>query len=831
MFIISRFVSVSVLSLWVSLLSMTCSGGPKDKLQVWSIGLGTLVPNYSNADLQIGANYKMTAIARPGNRFQEWIVATNWEGGMVRTTPDLTFTMQSNLTITAMFADINPPVVRMLNLAPRQKVAIPVFSNAVFTVKGTSQDNVGVSNVWYRLNGGPWTRASGTTAWESPLALSQQANLFQVFAEDAAGNHSPVSSVSFFYVAIDHLALATEGGGQIFRFFTGDLLELGRFYSVRAVPDAGQLFYGWSGTISGTRNPLSFTMQSNMTLQATFIANPFPNLKGDYKGLFYPGDPGHIDFTADTTNCGCFALKLTTNGYFSGQVRLAEASLPFSGAFNPDLQAQVNVPQSGRRPLEIYLQLDRDLGAITGSVGQDQQWSSSLWARRTAAGTTNQFAGTYTLLLEGCDTGGCFLGPPVPMGDSPATVKVSRTGGIQLNGTLADGTVISQGATVLDDGSWPLYIAPYGGGGVVLGWLDFSGYGGTDALLWQKPPVVAGEHYYTNGFWSVRIPSLTRYLPPAAGQNAVDWTNGTLQISSGALPGPLTNQVSLVNNQVRVQGGTISNLAMTITPSDGSFKGSFVHPVTGKTNTFRGVLQQNPPSYLSVVSGGWFLGPGGAGGNLRGWAISQTGPAGPAQLLEPQILMDGDAPLAPGTTAHGYAIPCMTDWNGDGKKDLLVGYQTNGNIALYLNVGTDDQPQFAGFTNLKTADGNDICHPSPGCGSPCPWFAISMATGGAICCLGTAPMAQSGSIATLVPMPFRYWPPGSSSGLAPTCWWPGRGLKPRPAARALVAAGCAASERLGTVVGRIRTGPDRRSVKGGIAALGDSWAQFAGRLD
>jgi hypothetical protein len=28
-----------------------------------------------------------------------------------------------------------------------------------------------------------------------------------------------------------------------------------------------------------------------------------------------------------------------------------------------------------------------------------------------------------------------------------------------------------------------------------------------------------------------------------------------------------------------------------------------------------------------------------------------------------------------------YAIPCVADWNGDGRKDLLVGYQTAGKIA------------------------------------------------------------------------------------------------------------------------------------------------------
>jgi hypothetical protein len=69
----------------------------------------------------------------------------------------------------------------------------------------------------------------------------------------------------------------------------------------------------------------------------------------------------------------------------------------------------------------------------------------------------------------------------------------------------------------------------------------------------------------------------------------------------------------------------------------------------------------------------------------------------------------------------GFAIPCVTHWNGDGKKDLLVGYQPDGQIALYLNLGTDAQPCFTNFTVLKTADGTIIKHSSSGCGAPTPW--------------------------------------------------------------------------------------------------------------
>jgi len=43
----------------------------------------------------------------------------------------------------------------------------------------------------------------------------------------------------------------------------------------------------------------------------------------------------------------------------------------------------------------------------------------------------------------------------------------------------------------------------------------------------------------------------------------------------------------------------------------------------------------------------------------------------------------------------GYyrATPAVSDWNGDGKKDLIIG-NMEGNIIIYLNNGTDSSPAF-----------------------------------------------------------------------------------------------------------------------------------------
>lgn len=43
-----------------------------------------------------------------------------------------------------------------------------------------------------------------------------------------------------------------------------------------------------------------------------------------------------------------------------------------------------------------------------------------------------------------------------------------------------------------------------------------------------------------------------------------------------------------------------------------------------------------------------------------------------------------------------HAAPEVVDWNNDGKKDLLVGVFTNGEIWYFENQGTDASPSFNG---------------------------------------------------------------------------------------------------------------------------------------
>ncbi|MHC5054817.1 MAG: hypothetical protein ACYTKD_08875 [Planctomycetota bacterium] len=59
----------------------------------------------------------------------------------------------------------------------------------------------------------------------------------------------------------------------------------------------------------------------------------------------------------------------------------------------------------------------------------------------------------------------------------------------------------------------------------------------------------------------------------------------------------------------------------------------------------------------------------------------------------------------------GHFVPTVTDWNGDGRKDLIFGQFRGGKIGLYLNRGTDAAPVFKDLSYLR-AGGTEISLPA-----------------------------------------------------------------------------------------------------------------------
>jgi cyclophilin family peptidyl-prolyl cis-trans isomerase len=247
-----------------------------DVLTVNTTGLGSITPNLNGALLPLGTNYALTATPASGFEF------TNWTGSITTNGATLKFTMATNLTFTANFADTNKPVVSITNLAAGQRV-----SNVVFTVMGTASDNWRVSNVVCQINGGAWSNATTAnlwTNWKAVMNLIPGTNTVAAYAVDTTDNVSTTNKVSFQFVVTNQLSVRAIGLGTVSPNYSNAWLEIGRNYSIISTPASGFAFSNWVtstnwiGGITTTRTNLPFMMASNLTLQVTFLDVTKPTL-------------------------------------------------------------------------------------------------------------------------------------------------------------------------------------------------------------------------------------------------------------------------------------------------------------------------------------------------------------------------------------------------------------------------------------------------------------------------------------------------------------------------------------------------------------------------
>jgi uncharacterized repeat protein (TIGR03803 family) len=316
-----------------------------NQLVVQTAGPGTISPNYSNAWLEIGRSYSMTATVTAGKGF----AFTNWTGGtgltlaVLTNGAALTFTMQSNLVLQANFVDTNKPVLAITNPAANTH-----FTNTSVNIEGTATDNVGVVAVYWRLGSGTWSLAAGTNRWTAMVNPSVGTDVFSAYAVDAAGNLSPTNTLSFIYSGtFAPMAVQASGEGRITPNYDGQSIGIGQTFTMMAVGTNGFAFTSWTG---GTSLPLVlvtngpaviFVMQSNLVLQANFadvqsptiaITNPLPggplaNLTATVGGT--AADNDQVVAVMYQLNGGAWAAATGTNQW-SATVTLSAGTNVFS---------------------------------------------------------------------------------------------------------------------------------------------------------------------------------------------------------------------------------------------------------------------------------------------------------------------------------------------------------------------------------------------------------------------------------------------------------------------------------------------------------------------
>lgn len=463
-------------------------------------------------------------------------------------------------------------------------------TNDTILVTGRASDNVAVTLVEARLENefetSDYIPADGTANWSVSLAgLVPGTNMIRVRARDAVNPPAEVVRTVVF-VEVSPLTIAVNGDGVVKPLRDGALLDVGRSYTVQATPARGHEFAGWSGYVESTANPLTFTMQAGFVLEANFRVIPFIAVAGQYEGLCYDAE------VSRHASAGFMTVQTTELGGYSARVTLGGARYSFSGKFAADGIATNSLPRAGTNALTVVLQIDLFGGSdeITGTVS-DGTWTASVLCSRVLFDKrTNPApqAGRYTMVIPGGEDPATE-----PAGFSYGTVNVDAGGRVKLSATLADGTRISQGATLSKAGYWPLYVPLYSGRGSVLSWVVFAESheaSFTGELNWVKP-ANASDRFYPDGF-AVRheLTGSSYFAPTNSSDPILGFSAGRAQFSSGNLGESFINDVSMANNKVTNLG--TNRLTLTISPSSGLFSGSVTTPDGSRTFPFKGAVHQ-----------------------------------------------------------------------------------------------------------------------------------------------------------------------------------------------------------------------------------------------
>jgi cyclophilin family peptidyl-prolyl cis-trans isomerase len=536
--------------------------------------------------------------------------------------------------------DVAPPKITIAPVGVNQTV-----SNDTQTVNGTVTDNVGVEEVRVYLGAGtPITAILDTNnhTWSATLTnIPPGTNLFLVEATDNSGNRS-TKPASFFRSVPVSIGLYLNGtscvetgeepnivtvcGGTILGATNGQLLEVGRGYTLTAKPAPGNLFAGWfqESALVWTTPTYPFIFDPSRTnLTAVFNTNLFPYAKGTYTGVFC--DTNQVE----EWNSGFLTLTVGDLGGYSAKVMINNKTFPLTGTFdsgdgtagnfifqNPfnrsnDLNVKLNLDLTGSRDhlsgsfSNYYVYSATNL---TSTNLYTNRWSSELHAYRPVFTTADPApqAGKYTLLIPADINSSAG-----PFGDGYGTVSVNTKGSLTFSGSLADGTKVTQKVPISRNGDWPLYLNLYKGNGTLLSKIvldtnspdtDLSGL-----MNWFKRTQVA--KYFGAGFTNESTIVGSRFIAPAGTNRLLELTNAVVGFTNGNLAADFANDVTL-DAAGKVTNMDTNKLSLSLSKSSGLMSGSATPPAPAgaKKVSFKGAVLQKQNR-----GAGYFLGTNATG--------------------------------------------------------------------------------------------------------------------------------------------------------------------------------------------------------------------------
>jgi len=249
---------------WMNLFDFNLYGSPetyiivKYNLNIYATQGGIVTPSPGVYLYPAGTDVTITATPDNNYRFSGW--TGDVSAGHENDNP-LTIDMDSNKSLTANF-------IRQYNLtiaAGSGGTTDPSPGTYTYDT-GKAVTITASANSGYRFSG--WSGdASGTT---NPITITMDSN----------------KSVTANFIRQYTLTIAAGTGGTTNPSPGTYTYDSGTQVSITATPNSGYQFSGWSGSASGTTNPISITMDNDKSVTANFTATSKPSEDGKKNGCF-----------------------------------------------------------------------------------------------------------------------------------------------------------------------------------------------------------------------------------------------------------------------------------------------------------------------------------------------------------------------------------------------------------------------------------------------------------------------------------------------------------------------------------------------------------------
>lgn len=445
----------------------------------------------------------------------------------------------------------------------------------------------------YSLNGAARRAVPPAADWSFVIdklrGLTAGSNNLRVFATDSNGREAASALVFFRYRYPSDLNVSIAGSGTVTAGYLGTTTRyVGDMLDITARPAPGWIFARWEPDLRIESTPrIRPLMADDLSLTAVFVKNPFGPFAGSYVGLVGEG-----------RRLSRYHLLITPSGAFTMALEAGGSRVVKNGRLSSEGNFTSFQDEGPNLPNALHITLAFDSSALTirtqyfGVLGFEEFTSTAFranWDRNCPA------AGRWTAAAVLTD-------PSLP-GHTYVTMQIRRNGFISFAGHASDGSPISGGTQMANEGLVPFY-TPLKGGSIsgLLHYTSQSGLRFNSNLAW-----------YTDTLSTALPIEVVPYVVPTSG-SVISLASGLAQFSD-------VDPDLLYESSVRLTSGNRFVFAnpgaalpvLSVHRASGLLKGSIVLPGGGARVQLRGVVNQVSGNAagirLSETPGGFSINP------------------------------------------------------------------------------------------------------------------------------------------------------------------------------------------------------------------------------